>query len=116
MSKHIDWGNLNETIYGGSYLLGKDTYVDSKHRILNVTFFDYMKELGFVDHTGPVNNFAVVWEEIDEDQHINQIYDHDTGEVYWETPTDDEWSDNDDEITNALLMWGNLEQTFDGGY
>jgi hypothetical protein len=124
MNKHIDWGNSNETIYGGGYLLGKDTYVDGKHRILNVTFFDYMKELGIVDHTGPVHNFAVVWHVEDEDQYITQIYDHDTGEVYWEDTgeyvyskgSSHPWSDDDDEITNALLMYGNLEQTIDGGY
>ena len=36
MSNHIDWGDLNETIYGNSYLLGKDVYIDGKHRIENI--------------------------------------------------------------------------------
>ena len=102
--------NLNETIFGTGYLLAKDEYVDGKHRLKNITLMDYMKELNFIDHPGPVNNHAVVWYYEDEDQYITQIYDHDTGEIYWEDPTDDEWSDNDDEITNALLMYGNLEQ------
>ena len=106
----IDWGNLNETVYGNSYLLGKDVYIDGKHRIENIPFDRYLRELGFLDHSGNVHNLAVVWETIDEDQYVRQVYDHDTGEIYWDEPSDDELSDNDDELTNALLMWGNLEQ------
>ena len=109
--------NLNETVFGTAYLLAKDEYVDGKHRLKNITLMDYMKELNFIDHPGPVETLSVVWHYDKEgDMYIIQIYDHDTGEIYWETPTNDEWSDDDDEITNALLMYGNLEQTIDGGY
>ena len=103
--------NLNETVFGTAYLLAKDEYVDGKHRLKNITLMDYMKELNFIDHPGPVNNLAVVWYEHFGDIYITEIYDHDSGEVYWENPSDDEWSDNDDEITNALLMFGGLENT-----
>ena len=109
MSKHIDWGNLNETVYGSAYLLGKDVYVDGKHRVKNITLMDYMRELGFITHSGPVNNLAVVWYLNDDDIYISQIYDHDTGEIHWEEPSDEMWSENDDELTNALLMYGDLE-------
>ena len=105
----------NETIYGNSYLLGRDVYINGKHRIENIPFDKYLKELNFITHPGDVHNLAVVWYYEDEDQYITQIYDHDTGEVYWEEPTDNEWSDNDDEITNALLMYGNLEQQIGTG-
>jgi len=115
MSNHIDWGDLNETIYGNSYLLGRDVYINGKHRIENIPFDGYLRELNFITHPGDVHNLAVVWYYEDEDQYITQIYDHDTGEVYWEEPTDNEWSDNDDEITNALLMYGNLEQQIGTG-
>ena len=101
--------NLNETIFGSAYLLGKDEYVDGKHRIKNITLMDYMRELNFIDHPGPVDNLAVVWYEHFGELYITEIYDHDTGEVYWENPSDDEWTDADDEITNALLMYGDLE-------
>ena len=37
--------------------------------------------------------------------------DHDSGEILWEDKTNDEWTDNDEELLNALLMYGNLEQT-----
>ena len=103
--------NLNETIFGTGYLLAKDEYVDGKHRLKNITLMDYMKELNFINHSGPVDNLAVVWYYVDDEIFITQIYDHDTGEICWEDPTDDEWSDNDDEITNALLMFGGLENT-----
>ena len=108
--------NLNETVFGTGYLLAKDEYVDGKHRLKNITLMDYMKELNFIDHPGPVNNLAVVWYVEDEDQYVSQIYDHDTGEIYWEEPSDNAWSSDDDEITNALLMYGNLEQQIIIGY
>ena len=103
--------NLNETIFGTGYLLAKDEYVDGKHRLKNITLMDYMKELNFIDHSGPVDNLAVVWYYVDDEIFIDHIYDHDTGEIYWDIPSDEMWSDNDDEITNALLMFGGLENT-----
>ena len=103
--------NLNETIFGTGYLVGKSEYVDGKHRVKNITLMDYMRELNFIDHPGPVNNLAVVWYKQEGDVYITQIYDHDTGEIYWEDPSDEEWTDNDDELTSSLLMYGGLENT-----
>ena len=34
-----------------------------------------------------------------------------TGEVYWEEPSDEEWTDEDDELTSSLLMYGGLQNT-----
>ena len=105
--------NLNETIYGPSYLLGKDVYIDGKHKIKNIGFEKYLRNLGLIDHTGPVHSLAVVWYNLNDGTHnenyIHQIYDHDTGEIYFDEPTD-EWTDEVDEIVSALLMYGNLEQ------
>ena len=103
--------NLNETIFWKAYLLGRDDYIDGKHRVKNITLIDYMRELDLIDHSGPVETLSVVWYNKDGDIYIDQIYDHDTGEVYWEEPSDENWSDADDEITNALLMYGSLENT-----
>jgi|TARA_R100000030_G_scaffold84411_1_gene67538 hypothetical protein len=99
----------NETIYGNSYLLGRDVYIDGKHRIENIAFDKYLRDLGLLDHTDIVHNLAVVWYVRDDEQYVQQIYNHDTGEIYFDEPTD-EWTDEVDEIVSALLMYGNLEQ------
>ena len=105
--------NLQETLYGKQYLLGKDVYVDGKHRILNVPLIDMMDELGFIpkEKYNEIYDLSVVWYEKDEDIYITQIYDYESGEVYWEEPSDEEWTDQDDELTSALLMYGGLENT-----
>jgi hypothetical protein len=76
----------NETIYTHNYLLGKDVYIDGKHRIENITFRDYLVETNLI--YGPeiedVINIAVVWEVIEEDQYVKQIYNHDTGEIFFD--------------------------------
>ena len=111
--------NLNETIYNGSFLLGKDFYVDGKHRVKNINLIDYMDELGFIPDGKNVNEITdlnVVWYfDNDGDIYITEIYDNDSGEVYWTDPSED-WTDNDDELTNSLLMWGGLENTIGDYY
>ena len=51
--------NLNETIFGKGYLVAKTEYVDGKSRLKNITLMDYMRELGFIDHYGPVETLSV---------------------------------------------------------
>jgi len=103
--------NLNETIYNGSFLLGKDFYVDGKHRVKDISFRDYLHEINLI--YGPeledVVNIAVVWEVIDEDQYVKQIYNHDTGEIYFDEA--EEMTDEVDDFISSILMYGNLEQT-----
>ncbi len=105
--------NMNETIFGKQYLLGRDEYVDGKHRILNVPLIDVMNDLGFIPDGkySEIYDLNVVWYEKDEDVYVTEIYDNDSGEVYWSEPSDEEWTDADDELTNALLMYGGLENT-----
>ena len=91
-----------------------------------VPFFQLMTE--FCDcysdfYTSGCENFAVVWNYADdagffEEIHIQQIYNHDTGEVYWEdnfdevdTPSGRDWSLNDEILYCSLLMWAEVEQT-----
>ena len=47
----------------------------------------------------------------DGDVMVHQIYDHDSGIVYWEDKTNDEWTDNDEQLLDSLLMYGNLQET-----
>jgi|TARA_B110000977_G_scaffold91972_1_gene121940 hypothetical protein len=102
--------NLNETIYGSNYILGKDVTINGKNKIEDITILEYMKELGFITHPSNVDELAVVWGVMEEEQYIEQVYNHDTGEIYWENP-DIEWTENDDNLIIALLMYGDLEQT-----
>ena len=106
--------NMNETIFGKQYLLGRDEYVDGKHRVKNIPLIDMMDDLGFIPDGKNVNeitDLSVVWYfDSDEDIYITEIYDNDSGEVYWTDPSED-WTDADDELTSSLLMWGGLENT-----
>ena len=108
--------NMNETIFGTAYMVGKDEYVEGKHRVKNINLIDYMDELGFIPDGKNVNEITdlnVVWYfDNDGDIYITEIYDNDSGEVYWNdhTPSED-WTDADDELTSALLMYGDLENT-----
>ena len=106
--------NINETIFGTAYMVGKDEYVEGKHRVKNINLIDLMDDLGFIPDGKNVNEITdlnVVWySDNDGDIYITEIYDNDSGEVYWTDPSED-WTDADDELTNSLLMWGGLENT-----
>jgi len=106
--------NYQETLYGKQYLLGKDVYVDGKHKILNVPLIDMMDELGFIPESdySQIFTLSVVWyEDKFGDIVVHQIYDHDTGIVYWEDKPESDWTDNDDQLLTSLLMYGNLQET-----
>ena len=114
---------MNETIYNRNHIIGVEE-LDPPFR--EVTFHNLMMEF-CEDYGNDVNdngaeyeceNFAVVWNYIDEELHIQQIYNHDTGEVYWEdnfdevdTPSGRDWSLNDEILYCSLLMWAEVEQT-----
>jgi len=63
------------------------------------------------DEIDGINNLAIVWYYKDDEIHIHQIYNHDTGEVYWdyESMGNMDWTDNDDKLVGSILMYGNLE-------
>ena len=111
--------NMNETIFGTAYMVGVDEYVEGKHRVKNINLIDLMDDLGFIPDGKNVNEITdlnVVWySDNDGDIYITEIYDNDSGEVYWTDPSED-WTDNDDELTSSLLMWGNLENTIGDYY
>ena len=105
---------MNETIFGTAYMVGVDEYVEGKHRVKNINLIDLMDDLGFIPdgkNTNEIIDLNVVWySDNDGDVYVTEIYDNDSGEVYWTDPSDD-WTDADDELTNSLLMWGGLEDT-----
>ena len=105
--------NYQETLYGKQFLLGRDVYVDGKHKILNVPLIDVMDDLGFIpkEDYNQIFTLAVVWYENDGDVMVHQIYDHDSGDILWEDKTNDEWTDNDEQLLDSLLMYGNLQET-----
>ena len=105
--------NYQETLYGKQFLLGRDVYVDGKHKILNVPLIDVMDDLGFIpkEDYNQIFTLSVVWYENDGEVMVHQIYDHDSGIVYWEDKTNDEWTDNDEQLLDSLLMYGNLQET-----
>ena len=111
--------NLQETIFGTAYMVGKDEYVEGKHRVKNINLIDLMDDLGFIPDGKNVNEITdlnVVWySDNDGDIYITEIYDNDSGEVYWTDPSED-WTDADDELTSSLLMWGGLENTIGDYY
>jgi len=104
--------NLNETIFGKTYMIAVDR---PNSRVENITLGDLMDELDLIPDGAVPSTLSVVWHEKDNDAYIIEIYDYDSGEVYWEEPSDNAWSSDDDEITNALLMYGNLEQQIGTG-
>jgi len=103
----------NETLYGKQYLLGTDVYEDGKHKILNVPLIDLMDRNGFIPEGkyNEIYNLSVVWYEVNEEIFVESIYDNDSGETYWTDKPANEWTDNDEELLNALLMYGNLQET-----
>ena len=106
--------NYQETLYGKQFLLGRDVYVDGQHKILNVPLIDLMDELGFIPQGdySQIYTLSVVWyEDKFGDIVVHQIYDHDSGKILWEDKPESDWTDNDEELLNALLMYGNLQQT-----
>ena len=107
--------SLNETIYGSSYLIGVS---EPGPNVRNITLLALLKEGGALEDLPQkvidgIIELSIVWK-YDNDNSgdilVDYIYDHDTGEVYWEDK-DENWSDGDELILNSLLMYGDLEST-----
>ena len=125
--KNTTFGNgLNETIYTSGYLIGVDE--PNAPPLRNITLLALLNECGCLTNNDGtpfpqseidgINNLAIVWYENDGEIHIHQIYNHDTGEVYWdyESIGDMDWTDNDDKLVGSLLMYGNLQETIGVNY
>ena len=120
IDEHIRWGSgLNETIYNKNHMIGVE---ELEPPFREVTFDNLMLEFCNEYDRSECDDFAVVWDMIDEELHIKQIYNHDTGEIYWEdnfpqlegcgmAPGGRDWTIGDEVIYCSLLMWGEVEQT-----
>ena len=110
--------SLNETIYNSSYMIGVSEVGPNVREISLLALLDEGGALTNNDGTpfpqseiDGINNLAIVWYYKDDEIHIHQIYNHDTGEVYWdyESIGNMDWTDNDDKLVGSILMYGNLE-------
>ena len=108
---------LDETIFHKSHIIGVDEVVkgvtNRSPKIREIPFEDFMLEFAneFHPHDAErTDNFAVVWEMINDEIHIKQIYDHDSGAIFWQPCVEEYWDENDEVIVSSLLMFGELEQ------
>jgi len=107
--------NYNETIYSSSHMISVDS---SNLPLREITMLALLSETGClndVDTYNDIRDISVVWY-VDkfEDIVVEQIYNQETGEVYWWDKPEEVWTDNDELLVNTLLMWGELESTIDG--
>ena len=110
--------SFNETIYNSSYMIGVSEVGSNVREISLLALLDEGGALTNNDGTripqkeiNEIEDIAVVWNYDDGgDTNIHQIYNHDTGEIYWEDH-DENWSDGDELILNSLLMYADLEST-----
>ena len=114
--------SLNETIYNSSYMIGVSEVGPNVREISLLALLDEGGALTNNDGTripqkeiNEIQDIAIVWNYDDDnsgDINVQQIYNHETGEVYWENHDDAiNWNDGDELILNSLLMYGDLEST-----
>tara|TARA_B100001778_G_scaffold68642_1_gene54248 strand:- start:1283 stop:1639 length:357 start_codon:yes stop_codon:yes gene_type:complete len=108
----------NETVFSSNHMIGVD---EPGPNVREESILNLIIQTGSVNHI-PVNtidkieNVCVVWGYENDDVNVNQIYNHDTGEILWDDSdnrTGDDWSDEDDTLLCSLVMWGDLESTIE---
>lgn len=113
--------SLNETLFSSSHLIGVSEVGPNVREITLLALLDEGGALSNNDgiripqkEIDEITDIAVVWNYDDDSGDINveQIYNHETGEVYFEDH-DENWTDGDELIVNSLL-YGDLESTIDG--
>ncbi len=111
MDSEFNMFGLNETRYGTKDLIAWDV----NGGVEDITLHELLVEVGLLEEGHGYEELTVVWEYVDQEIHIQEIYDNDSGAVLWRTPglehTDGELSEEDETIMNSLLMWGELEST-----
>ena len=119
----MNWTDFNETVYPSSYLIGVDEVSNGPLR--NITLLALLSETNCLTNVDgiripqreidEINTLAVVWNYNDDEIHVEQVYNHDTGEIYWDNDTAcADWTNKDETLVSSLLMWGQLESTIGG--
>ena len=116
----------NETIYSSSYMIGVEEIRTPKtglkfgNSLRNITLLAVMDECGVFSEwmkahiVSGITDLAIVWYYDGDDVEIDCIYDHSSGEVYWENKIKDEdykWTDSDEKLLCSILMWADVEST-----
>ena len=107
MDLEFNMFGLNETRYGTKDLIAWDV----NGGVEDITLHELLVEVGLLEEGHGYEELTVVWEYVDQEIHIQEIYDNDSGKMIWRLPEDEAYSEEDDVIMNSLLMWGELEST-----
>tara|TARA_B100000131_G_scaffold231056_1_gene222817 strand:- start:1069 stop:1428 length:360 start_codon:yes stop_codon:yes gene_type:complete len=112
---------MNETLYNSGYLIGvEETLSRAKHKngkLRNITFLALLAECGCLkglsqDKIDKIKEINVVWKQDASigDIDIVEVYDNDTGVIFWNVDhASADWTDNDEKLVCSLLMWANIE-------
>jgi hypothetical protein len=105
--------NLNETTYTNKNIIAWTDYSGERTRIIDIPFIDLMRKTKHIDAgveatEGEVKEVCVGWWLDGEDLMIDQIYNNDTGEVYFEDHTEN-WTDEDETLIDGIIMWADVE-------
>ena len=108
--------DYNETFYDNLYQLGKDTWDENgHHRVIDIGFIDYMKELNFIPEDDIVLSVGVVWYYDGDDVEISHIYDN-TREpqddvnviVDFNNIESSSWTEEQEALFNSIIMYGDV--------
>ena len=80
---------LNETRYGTHDMIGWDI----NGGVEDITLHNLLVEVGLLEVDHNHEELTVVWEYVDQEIHIQEIYDNDSGEMIWRLPEDEAYSD-----------------------
>ncbi len=110
---------FNETIYSPGKIIGVD---ERGPKVREITFLALLDECDCLTNNDgiripqreidEIRELCISWLYVNEEIQIVQIYNNETGEVYWEhndLPENRLWTTNDEKLCSSLLMWGELE-------
>ena len=103
-----DYCELGETNFKSSDMIT----VDEPGTTREMTFLGMLSNTGCLRmkdiNINEIRNLSVVWHYDGDDVMVDEIYDTDSGEVYW-VDHEENWSEYDEVLLCSLLMSGDLE-------